>query len=494
LTSEIPIRKTGFVVFASRIISIFTGIGFLLLMTRSLSTSQFGLWEVIIDLVAFASYPAGLIGFWATREVARGAPIGKTSIALNVVLSGLGMMLYLILSFSTFKAFGSGLQPLLFGILLVPLGYLNQAVNAVVSGHRPAVLGYSLVISESCKIAVAAPLVLVYRFEVNGVILAMLASYFSQALVSMYMVRDASSAPIDFTIGKRWLAKAWLPTLMTLPYIITIADTFLASLLSRGTDLTAYYQAAFSIASIAGYSLYLGTALYPRLLRGGSDELVSTTLDLVLLFGLPMAAGAAVLAQPILALLKSQYVASSTGLVILAPAALVAGISSLFDGALLGREKADIDTAANFAKLLRSNLLFVSLVNLVMSTTYLVSIGLVIGLNPGFSRAVVVILWSSAQLVVYAVFTAINIWKLRQTTRISIRSSFVRYLVATAVMALLLGELARAIPVSAGTLGSGLRLALVGSVGFLAYFGVLYGIDPRFRGLIAGFRKNMISR
>ena len=58
MAKQISVRRTGFVVFAFRIVSIFTGLIFLLMMTRTLSTSQFGLWEVGVDLVTFASYPA----------------------------------------------------------------------------------------------------------------------------------------------------------------------------------------------------------------------------------------------------------------------------------------------------------------------------------------------------------------------------------------------------------------------------------------------------
>jgi hypothetical protein len=404
------------------------------------------------------------------------------------------MLIYVALSFSSFNAVGSTLQPLLFAIFLVPLGYWNQAANAVVSGHRPAVLGYALIVSEICKIAVAAPLLLIYRTGINGVILALMVSYFSQALVSSYMVRDASSDPVDLALGKRWLSKAWLPSLLSLPYVLSIADTFAVSVLSRGTDLTAYYQAAFSIASIAGYSFYLASALYPLLLRGGSDELISSTLDIVLLFGLPMAAGAGILAQPILALLKSQYVASSTGLAILAVAALVLSVSMLFDQTMLGREKADVDGAVTFAKLVKSDLLFVSLINIAMSGVYLIATGLLVyyGLVVRLSISQIVNLWGAAQLVVYVIFTIVKFLKLRRTTKVHLKTTFVRYLIATFVMAAVLETLSIMIPVSSGTLGSGVRLSLVALAGVLAYFGALYAIDGSFRGLLASFRKSIL--
>ncbi len=234
MTREIPIRRTGLVVFSSRIISIFTGIVFLVMMTRLLSAPQFGLWEVIIDLLTFASYPSGLLIFWATRDVARGARVGKTALTVNLVMSGAGILIYVVLSLLSFRAVAGSLSLMLLAVLLVPLSYWNQAANAIVSGHMPAVQGYSIIASELCKIAVAVPLLVIYRTGISGVILSLMVAYFAQALVSTYLVREASADNVDLSVGRRWFANIWIPGLQTLPYVLGIADTFVASVISAG--------------------------------------------------------------------------------------------------------------------------------------------------------------------------------------------------------------------------------------------------------------------
>src|ERR1035441_2110223 len=133
MAKPISVRRTGFVVFAFRIVSIFTGLIFLLMMTRTLSTSQFGLWEVVVDLVTFASYPAGLLVYWATRDIARGKLLGKTALGMNLALSAGGMVLYVGLSFLKGSRVGqSDLMTILLAILLVPIAYWNTAANAIV--------------------------------------------------------------------------------------------------------------------------------------------------------------------------------------------------------------------------------------------------------------------------------------------------------------------------------------------------------------------------
>jgi O-antigen/teichoic acid export membrane protein len=203
LGTDISVRKTGLVVFTSRILSIFTGLGFLVMLTRSLGAAQFGLWEVITDVALFASYPAGIVVYWATREVARGKPVGKTTVTLNLILSTLGLALYVLFSVMTYPSIHSSLGPFLVGLVLIPAGYWNQAVNAIAVGHRPAVIGYSLLASEIFKLLAAFPLLFILGYGINGVILAVLVSYVSQASVSTYMLRDVMSGSVLLVEGRR---------------------------------------------------------------------------------------------------------------------------------------------------------------------------------------------------------------------------------------------------------------------------------------------------
>jgi len=55
MTSRIHLRSTGLLVFGSRLVSVVTGLGFLVMVARWLEPSKFGLWEFILDLVTFSS-------------------------------------------------------------------------------------------------------------------------------------------------------------------------------------------------------------------------------------------------------------------------------------------------------------------------------------------------------------------------------------------------------------------------------------------------------
>jgi O-antigen/teichoic acid export membrane protein len=487
LGSQISLRRTGLVVFGARIASIFTGLVFLVMMTRSLSAQQFGLYEVIIDLVTFSAYPAGLVAFWATRDIARGKMFGKTAITLNIALSALGILLYLALSyFSASRIPSANLVTLLSAVLLVPVAYLSQAANSVVAGHRPVVLGYAVIFSEVAKLAVGYPLLVVFKVGIDGVIIAVMVANLAQAIASLALAGDAMSSQVNFEQGKRWLTHSWLPMLTTLPLMLGVADTFVASLADANTVLVGYYQAAFSVAALAGYSLYLASAMYPLLLKGGADEVTAMTLDLALAFGIPMAVGAAVLAGPILHLLNSQYLDASTALGILAMAALANTVTSFFDQVLIGKDRVDVDESAKFSDYLRSSILFVAKVNLALTVVYLASVYLSVagGLVFGLPRATTLEVWALAQLGIFIVGILIKARRVSTVGKLIVPRSIGYYVLGAGIMAVILYLLEPFIFYGRGTFFLALELVLVGGFGVGAYAVFVLALDKTLRGIL----------
>ncbi|MDG6915700.1 MAG: hypothetical protein JRN58_02230 [Nitrososphaerota archaeon] len=482
--SQISLRKTGMVVFGARIASIFTGLVFLVMMTRALSAQQFGLYEVITDVVAFSAYPAGLVAFWATRDIARERMFGKTAITMSMLMSALGIAIYVALSYlSSARVAPGDLGTLVFAAVLVPASYLNQAANSVVAGHKPVVLGYAVIFSEASKLAVAFPLIVVYKVGIDGVILAVLAANLAQGISSALLAGDALANPVSLGQGRRWLAHSWLPMLTTLPLILSVADTFIASLAASGTVLVGHYQAAFSVATLAGYSLYLASATYPLLLKGGGDHVASMTLDLTLAFGIPMAVGAAVLATPILHILNAQYADASTAMGILAFAALSFTVSSVFDQVLLGRDRVDVDESARFGDYLRSSILFVAKTNIAVGVVYLslVYVSVAGGLSLGLPTRSILDAWAVAQLSIFLLAILVKSRRVRKTTKIVVPSAIGHYALGALGMAAAVYLLEPLVTYGRGTYLLAFQLALIGGAGVLVYAGLVLGMDRELR-------------
>lgn len=487
MSSAIRPRRTGALVFSSRILSVFTGSLFLVMITRSLTTSQFGLWEVIGSIVVFASYPAGLLTYWATREVARGKVVGKTTMVLNLLASMLGVGIFLAFALASYSAIGASLAPFILAIILVPLTYWNQATSALVSGYDPGIGAYSLVTSEVAKLLAAFPLLFVFKLKIMGVILAIAVSYFALSAVATFMLRPVTSDRVDVSLGRKWLKDSQVPAVNMLMYVVGIADTFIASLGQHGTILAGYYQAAFQVATIVGYSGYLSVALYPLLLRDRSERLPGVVLDFTLLFSIPMAAGAIALAPKILYLLSPKYVDSSPALVVLSLSALVGVVSTIIDQSLMGRETADLQAKGRSRALLRSDLMFVPVVNLIYYLLYVVAVYFLARYSFGSTLPIYLFAtyWAIAQLLLVVAVVAVKARRLTRSVKVAVPPSILVYLLSALVMgvlAYLVGH--QVLPTGLSSLDYGVRLALTALGGAAFYFGLVSLIDKRIRSLV----------
>jgi len=494
VSARIGVRSSGLSVFTGRVVSAFTGFLFNAMVARWLVPKQFGLWEVVIDLVAFASYPVTLVTFWATRDVARGKMLGRTALVTGGLLSMGGLAIYFAFTFVTYTALSAALLPFLLGAILVPLSYWSVVTGSVVAGYRPSVAAISLVVSEFCKLGAAYACLYVYHTGINGVLAALMVAYFVQSLVGTYLVRGAAGAAVERREIRRWLGLAWIPAISQLPIALGAADTFVASL-GFGTGVAGIYQAAFVVASVVGYSVSLSASLYPLLLRGGAERLTGTIIEFSLLFSIPLAAGGLALAGPILYLFGPSYAPASLGLSILSVMFVFTTLSNIIDQTLLGTEKVDEMKGARSADFLTSNLLYVPAINLTSVVVYVVSMYLVLrySFSAGLGTSSEVALWATVQLAATLAFMMVKARRARRYANLAPPSlSVVYYLVAAAVMGLVVYFASPVVAVeSLGTLTYGIRLLALVFAGSAIYFGLVYALDGRFRDMAHSFMRRI---
>ncbi len=484
MSTNFGLRSTGLLVFTGRIISAFTGLLFTVMVARWLSPGTFGTWEVIITLVTFSAYPVGVVAYWATRDVARGRMVGRTAFWSGLLLSSLGLVLYFAFTFVTYSRIASSVLPFLLGALLVPLSYWSAVANAVVQGFRPAVYGYSLVVSEVAKLVVAYESLYVYRLGIEGVILALMTAYFVQSVISTYLVRLTTAERFDFSQTRRWSRLAWIPAVSYLPTVLAVADTYVVAL-GFGTPVVGYYQAAFIVAGVVGYSSALAFSLYPLLLRGGNERLPAISVEYSLLFAIPMAAACIAIPEPILFLLSTKYLPGAMGLAILGFMFVFTTMSTIVDQTLLGTEKVDVGDRPKFLDLIRSNLLFVPVVNILYGVSYIASlyVALSYAFANGFSYSSSVALWAAVQLAATVAFLLVKARRARGYAKLMPGMSAAYYLVAAAVMGGVLYLGSGLLDQGASTLWYGTQLLGLGIAGAAVYFGLVYAMDSKFRDM-----------
>lgn len=370
----IRLRYTGLVAFLARIGSIFTGLAFTVLVTRNLSVSEFGLWQYISILCSYLLFPNALINYWSTRFTARGYNVGKTHVCLSASFSFAALVAFLAISVWGSRDLTADVSVFFLASLTIPFLYLSQALEALAYGHRPELPQYGFVVFEVSKIALGTVFVLLLRMGFYGVLTSVILAYAVQAAFLAITQLSFLRGSLDWNVAAQWIKSSWLPAYGLLPGTLLSFDTLLVTVLSNSTEPIAYWRAAQVIFGMVSYSAFLASALYPKLLSGGGSRDVETVLKLVLMFAVPMVVGAFVLAKPLLAILKAEYVVASDIVRVGVFVALISATANVFSGAIAGLESVDKEGQLSFRKLMKSKLFLIPSINMVASAAYLASL------------------------------------------------------------------------------------------------------------------------
>jgi O-antigen/teichoic acid export membrane protein len=357
--SDIRLKYSGMVVFTSYLLSVATGLAFLLMITRSVSTEEFGIWGNLLDLFSYFIMMAGILPFWITRFVTREqAGSARTGLIANMLMSIAVTAIYLALVPTILSVLQiSSIYAILYVVISIQIveQYTISALEAVLYAKKPQTIGYGLLISEVCKVILGFALILELKLGLQGALYSVIISLLVQ--VAFYIRLTAK----EFKESVRWsYLKEWLKVSPINIYSAVgnkIAAFTLILLFVYGGELARAYQgAAAIITNIIGYSSLLAFALYPRLLSGSSSEDVSISLRLVLMFAVPMTAGVIVLSDSYLTILEVVYAEARPVLLLLAISVLCLTLSQVFNAVVLGTEKVDAKAKIAFRELIKSRL------------------------------------------------------------------------------------------------------------------------------------------
>jgi O-antigen/teichoic acid export membrane protein len=357
--SDIRLKYSGLIVFVSYLISVATGLAFVLMITRNVSTEEFGIWGNINDLRNYFILLSGIVPFWATRFIAREhAGSAKTGLIANIFISVAAASIYLLLVPIILPVLQiSSMYTILYIIVSAEILELHimSALEAVLRAKQPQTIGYALLIFEVCKVLLGFMFILQLELGLQGALYSIIISYAIKIAFYMKLTEKELKESAKWSHLKEWLKAAPINI-----YNIVgnnIANFTLILLFVYGGQLArGYYAAATTFISIISYSSLLAFALYPRLLSGGSNEDVSISLRFVMMFAIPMTIGVMVLSDSYLTVLEVAYAEARPVLLLLAISGLCITLSQVFQTVVLGTEKVDAKAKIAFRELVKTRL------------------------------------------------------------------------------------------------------------------------------------------
>ncbi len=485
MSRNLRLQYSGLIIFSSQLIGVATGLIFTLLLTRSMSVDQYGVWTNIFDYTAYFVLFSGLLPFWATRFVARGIEgSAKLSTVAQLVISLISMAIYfpiifLIYTMAIARKIGTEayLPSFLIAGLYILTFYMITNFESILHSTRPQALGYGFLIEEVVKVSVAFVLIIGFKQLFLGAMLALVLSCFAQIAYYVSLLRDELREKVDWSYLKEWLKGS-----------IALAYNAIGGQLSSfayillffygGPDTRAYYQAASGFTIVIGYSISLSTALYPKLLaKTCSKEQVGDSFRTVMMLAIPLTAITFVMSISFLTILKADYGVAWPVLIALSINTFINTIYQFYYYCLAGVEAFDAEGKISMHHLVRSKIFKMFTLQYIQAAisiplTYFVLTMLPVAGSVQAALYVIIIL-IGVQISTFIVLY----WLMRSAIRVPIAwKSIAKYVLAAAVMAIIL-FLAPATTTLLATIAKAI-------IGLGIYVALLVAIDKQARQLV----------
>jgi O-antigen/teichoic acid export membrane protein len=353
------LRYTGFIIFAAKILSVITGLVFQLMIARTTSKSEYGLWFNINDVSTYFTLFAGVLPFWTLRFAARGKDgAAKTGVLANIMMAIMAAIIYLTLVpiITSTLDINEKYLPLYFlTAIQIVEAYSINAVESALHAKTPHVLGYGLLIEECCKVVLGYVLIIVLKRPLLGAKLSLIVAVAIQIIYYIKLLQRELTQQVTWAYVREWL-KGSIANIYNVVGNQITAFVFILLFTYGGEGARSNYGAAGQIASVIAYSSFMAFALYPKLLAERKSEDITTSFKMVLMFAIPMTLGAMALSDSYVIIINDVYRDAWPILVVLAINAFIQTIISLFGSILYGVEQVDEKASISLRGLVKSRL------------------------------------------------------------------------------------------------------------------------------------------
>ena len=488
--AKVRLRYAGFVSFSSMLFSVLTGLAFTIIVTRKLSSLDFGLWQVISITVAYFVMTINIVRYWAPRFIARGENVARSTLIFSLATGMLATAGYIVLSNFLCQSLRLDFFYFLVFSPHVFLSYVSVALEGVSQGYAPQYIGYSFLLFETIKVAAAYLIVVIGGWRLLGALVAVMVAQLAKMVyliaATFPMVRESS---FEFEHVKRYLRLAWIPLYYQLTEFIGAVDVYIVVYFAGSTLPVAMFRVAQVLATTVLYSSAFSQALYPRILAKKSSGDIEETLRLTFMFAFPMSVGLVVMAPSLLCIFGVKYLSASAVLPVMAFALFLASLTRVLEVVILGTEEVDAREKASFSEYLKSRLFVFPTAKSLFQCVYLAILVVFLVLR----LADIALLWAAAFALGKALFLA---WEYVYSKkiidyRVPLGSAF-KYLSASLVMGVVLFLLGAGSVIEVRIMDLIPKLLVYIALGAAVYFVLVLAVDNYARGL--AFRAWRLAR
>ena len=492
---DIRVTYSGLLGFAVAMGGMVAGLAFTIIVTRQLSPEEFGVWAVIGSMTSYSTAAELVISYWTTRQVARGKPVGKTSMVSTSMFAGGSIPIYLMSIYLFTSIEPAFFDAMLLGALLVPVLFVEYTLSGVNMGHRPHGVSVAMAAFQATKIPAGLALVFFLGLGLEGAILAVFAAHLVDIVVQLRYARPRLAVRLDFAYLWGWIRQSWMPLYGRIPAVLYTLDILLYTMITGSVVGAAYYAAALAAAKVVGRTNQVSQALYPKLLAKGNRDHISENFTLLMYFAIPLLVLSVLFSRHAMYLLNPEYVVAWVAGALLAVAMFLHVLMNFARNVLRGIEDVDLEERPSYSALLKSKLFLVATIDIVYYIVYLVALAVSLYIFRDMPEPMLVMVWSSVMLAVSGPFLLYFALLVRRHSPFRPSGNILRYVGGAAGMAAVFfatHDTVAVFDISIYSYLPGLLSEL--AICCLTYLGITYVIDRKIRLLFGRVISEIVSR
>jgi len=399
--SDIRVTYTGILSFVVAILTVILGVVFTLVLTRQLSTEDYGTWGLINGMLIYVTMIGPIISFWATRETSRGIESGKTAVIGSSALSCISVIIYIPIAYFMGYQTQTDQNVLVFSSILIPAIFLNGILMAINLGWKPHTISYGTIIFGFSQVIFVIFFVFYLELGVQGAILTNLFSYFISITALLIFTREKLRNNFNKIFLKKWVNLSWLPLYPALSIVIDGLGIAIFSIITGSVIGIAFWTVAIVTPGIISHAGLISRAVYPKLLQGGSRHYLQDNVSQLFYFSLLITGFVITFARPALFAMNPIYESAVLVVVILSARNFFQVITNVSIMNLGGIETIDVEKNTTFKNYIRSQLFYPHSIKLLQTIISMVAltIGLIILVNYKIQEIELLVFWASVTLV-----------------------------------------------------------------------------------------------
>lgn len=381
--SEVRVTYSGLIAVFMSIVNVILGFIFTIIITRSLTPEEFGIWNLILGFIFYMVIIEPIISYWVTRETARNISSQKTSIVSSSFLSIGGVFGYLVIAFFVGNQTSIDHEIIILGSILVPVMILNNTLIGINLGwkpHTPQYARFFFLIAQICLV------VLFLHFldmGIEGIIISSFVANLASIIVLTIYARKKLCNSFNFEYIKNWIRRSWLPLYPALGFGISSLGVIIFAFITQSNEGIGFWSAAVIQVILITQAVHIAKAAYPKLLNDGISDYLTQNLNLLIFITILFTFITITFAKQSLFILNPVYETMFFVVIVIAIWKFFDVIAIGFQSYITGIEEVDTKTTSSFKDYLKSQLFLIPTVSLIQHSIamILLTIGLLLFIN-----------------------------------------------------------------------------------------------------------------